>query len=137
MVATDNSDANGTRPVVDRLATMVVPVLLGALGVVPWSLMGSIIDGVDANRAAIAELQATVENLAVTVGERTVDRWTATQEEQQQLIQALVDTAQNEQLIEAKAELREHRARLEAMAIELAIGTRWLDEIDAVNGTQE
>jgi len=124
----------GTRRVIDRLAALSVPVLLGALGIVLWSMLGDVAAGVDANRGAIAELQTAVENLAVTISERTANRWTAMQEEQQQLIQALVDTAQNEELIEAKTELREHRARLEAMAIELAIGARRLEEVEGAVG---
>jgi hypothetical protein len=50
------------------------------------------------------------------------------------MMQALNDTAQNEELIEAKAELRAHRERLEAMAIELAVDARRLDEIEAALG---
>ena len=92
-----NGQANGTRRVIDRLASIAVPILLGALGVVLWSLLTGVVEGVDSNQTAIVELQVAVENLTDLISDRTDDRWTATQDEQQQVIQALVDTAQNGQ----------------------------------------
>jgi hypothetical protein len=135
--AADQTNANGVRRVLDRLAALAVPGLLGALGVVLWSVAGDLVAGVAANRDAIADLRAAVETLTVTVNERTADLWTGAQEEQRQMMQALIDTAQNEELIEAKAELRAHRERLEAMAIELAVDARRLDEIEAAQGEGE
>jgi hypothetical protein len=130
-------NGNGTRRVIDRLAELSVPVLLGALGMVLWSMLGGVVDGVDANRAAIIELKAAIENLTAMVDERTADLWTAAQEEQQQAIQVLVDQAQNEQLIDAKTQLQSHQSRLEAIAVELAVGDRRIDTLEGAVGTPE
>lgn len=125
----------GTQRVLDRLALLSVPVLLGALGVVLWSLLNGVVEGVHANQDAIMELHAMVAELTATVEERTGDRWTATQEAQQQVIQALVDTAQNEQLLGTRETLGVHRDRLEALALDLAVSQRRLDSVEAMVGT--
>jgi hypothetical protein len=135
--ATDQANGAGARRVLDRLAALAVPGLLGALCMVLWSVAGDLLAGVAANRDAIADLRAAVERLTVTVNERTADVWTAAAEAQQRIIQALVDTAQNEALIEAKEELRLHRERLETMAIELAVDAGRLDAVEAALGEGE
>lgn len=129
-MASQHSDSGGARRVLDRLAAVTYPTLLGALGIVLWSMLNGVVAGVRDSEAAIAGLRTTVENLATTVTERTGDRWTATQEAQQQVIQALVDTAQNGQLIEAKADLRQHQMRLEAIAVQMAVGDRRLEALE-------
>ena len=138
MVRDDRGNgSNGTRRPIERLAAISVPVLLGALGIGLWSMLSSVVEGVRANQTAIIELRGAVEALTATVTERAADRWTAAQEAQQQVFQALVDTAQNEQLIDARAELKEHQLQLQAMAIELAIGDRRLDALEAMLVTFE
>jgi hypothetical protein len=132
---TETPNGNGTRRTLDRLAGLSAPVLLGALGIVLWNLLAGVVEGVDANRDAIIELRGAVEALAATVTERTGDRWTATQDAQQQVIQALVDTAQNEALIDAREQLRDHQARLEAIALELARSGRRVDTLEELLGT--
>lgn len=127
---------NGTtQRVIDRLALISVPVLLGALGIVLWSLLNGVIDGVRSNERAIVALEATVGEMQATLSEAASDRWTSTQEAQQQVIQALVDTAQNEELIEAKEDLRAQRTRLEAMAIDLAGNQRRIETLERIIGT--
>lgn len=131
-MASQQSDSNGSGSsrVLDRLAAISYPALLGALGIVLWSMLSGVVAGLRDSEAAIAGLRTTVENLATTVTERTGDRWTATQEAQQQVIQALVDTAQNGQLIEARTDLRQHQMRLEAIAVEMAVGNRRLEALE-------
>ncbi len=129
-------DGNGTRRVIDRLATLSVPALLGALGIVLWSMLAGVVEGVAANRSAIIELKAAVETLTAMVDERTNDLWTATQAAQQQVVQGLVDAAQNEQLTETRQQLQQHQSRLEAMAIDLAVGDRRLGALEDAAGTE-
>lgn len=125
----------GVQNVLDRLALLAVPVLLGALGVVLWSLLNSVVDGVHENQEAIAAMQSSIGEIASALEERTGDRWTATQDAQQQVMQALVDSAQNEELIEAKEEVRAHRDRLEALALDLAVGLRRIETLEMTVGT--
>lgn len=128
------ANGNGTRRTLDRLAALSVPVLLGALGIVLWSMLAGVVDGVAANRAAIIELKAAVENLTAMVDERTNDLWTAAEEEQQQADQAVIDAAQNGQIVDARQQLQQHQSRIEAMAIELAVGDRRLDALEGAAG---
>jgi ABC-type lipoprotein export system ATPase subunit len=126
------SNGNGTsRRVLDRLAAVGFPVLLGALGIVLWTMLNGVVIGVRDSQTAIAGLRATVEHLAAAIEERTAGVWTEAREAQQQVIQALVDATQNNQLMDAEATLRDHQARLEAYAIELALRGRQLDAIEA------
>ncbi len=128
-------NGNGGQRVIDRLALIAVPVLLGALGVVLWSLLTGVIDGVRSNERAIVALETTIDEMRSTLADAAADRWTATQDAQQQVIQALVDTAQNEELIEAKEELREQRSRLEGIAVELATDERRIEALERIIGT--
>ena len=131
------SNGNGTsRRVLDRLAAVGFPVLLGALGLVLWTMLNGVVDGVRDSQTAIAGLRATVENLAAAIEERTTGVWTEAREAQQQVIQALIDATQNDQLMDAQAALRDHQARLEAYAIELALRGRQLDALEAAAGEE-
>ncbi len=129
-----DGNGNGTRRPLDRLATLSVPVLLGALGIVLWSMLAGVVEDVTANHSAIIELKAAIENLTAMVDERTHDLWTAAQEAQQQAVQTVVDAAQNEQIADAKQQLQQHQARIETMAIELAVGDRRLDALEGAVG---
>lgn len=133
---TDGSTAepgNGARRALDRLAGISAPVLLAALGVVLWSMLAGVVEGVAENHGAIIELRAAVDNLTDTVTEQTADRWTATQETQQQALQALIDAAQNQQLVDAEELLRQHQTRLEQLLVDVTLGFRRLDDLaDAI-----
>ena len=130
-----NGNGNGTRRVLDRLASLSVPVLLGALGIVLWSMLAGVVDGVAANRSTIIELKAAIDNLTAMVDDRTQDLWTTAEAEQQQAIQAVIDAAQNEQIVDVKQQLQQHQSRIEAMAIDLAVGDRRIDTLEEAVAT--
>ena len=54
----------------ERLAVLAVPILLGALGMVLWSLLSGVLDGVRDNQIVIAEMQTSIGEIASALTSR-------------------------------------------------------------------